>query len=466
MMKKIPNKLLAVSAFLTITTTYAVIPLETFAIEIEQTNNENISLSANEEQMKKALQDAGLFAKAMNEYSYLLINNPDVNFEGITINGNADLPSKIVQDQKNARAHAVTWNTQVKKQLFDTLTGIIEYDTKFENYYETLVEAINNGNGDTLKKGITDLQGGIQQNQKSAKALIEELIQLKNAIGEDVRTFGSHKETLQSILKNQGADVEADQKRLEDLLGQVKYQKDIESKGLDMVKIPFIPTLIAGGIMIGDARGKLGWLEPELAKLRQTVDYKITLNRVVGVAFHNISDMHSMLDSAITALTYMSTQWEDLDSQYSGVLGHIDKAAQKADQNKYKFLTPSLNAAKNSWETLKTDVVTLQEGIKIAEKKEQDFLNQLRPSNVFYFYKKIHNAYTFEIKTGTNAPNASYKVMNLTKNTVHNMWNGGANTNMWADWLSFNPNDEFAVVAVVDGKEYVVYKDKVQNIMN
>jgi hypothetical protein len=32
-------------------------------------------------------------------------------------------------------------------------------------------------------------------------------MQLKNAIGEDVRTFGSHKETLQSILKNQGADV-------------------------------------------------------------------------------------------------------------------------------------------------------------------------------------------------------------------------------------------------------------------
>ena len=103
--------------------------------------------------MKKALQDAGLFAKAMNEYSYLLINNPDVSFEGITINGNADLPSKIVQDQKNARAHAVTWNTQVKT-TFDTLTSIIEYDTKFENHYETLVEAINTGNGDTLKKGL------------------------------------------------------------------------------------------------------------------------------------------------------------------------------------------------------------------------------------------------------------------------------------------------------------------------
>ncbi|WP_018766738.1 hemolysin BL regulatory component HblB [Bacillus sp. 105MF] len=466
MMKKLPYKILAVSTFLTITTTYAVTSVAAFVSEIEQTNNGDMSLSANEEQMKKVLQDAGVFAKSMNEYSYLLINNPDVSFEGITINGYADLPIKIVQDQKNARAHAVTWDTQVKKQLLDTLTDIIEYDTKFENYYETLVKAINTGNGDTLKTGITDLRGEIQQNQKSAKALIEELTKLKNDIGEDVRAFGSHKETLQSILKNQGADVETDQKRLDEVLGQVNYYKKLESDGLTMVKIPFIPTLISGGIMIGTARDNLGRLEPTLTELRKTVDYKITLNRVVGVAFHNISDMHSTIDNAITALTYMSTQWDDLESQYSGVLGHIDTAAQKADQNRYKFLNPNLNSAKDSWKTLRTDVVTLQEGMKIAEKKEQDLMNQLRPSNVFYFYKKIHNAYTFEIKTGTNAPNASYKVMNLTKNTVHNMWSGGPNTNMWADWLSFNPKDEFAVVAVVDGKEYVVYKDKVENIMN
>ena len=465
-MKKLPYKLLAVSTFLTITTTYAVTPIATFASEIEQTNNGDMSLSPNEEQMKKALQDAAVFTKSMNDYSYLLTNNPDVSFEGITINGYADLPIKILQDQKNARAHAVTWDTKVKKQFLDTLTDIIEYDTKFDSQYGTLVEAINTGNGDTLKKGITDLRGEIQQNQKSAKALIEELTKFKNDIGEDVRAFGSHKETLQSILKNQGADVETDQKRLDEVLGQVNYYKKLESDGLTMVKIPFIPTLISGGIMIGTARDNLGRLEPTLTELRKTVDYKITLNRVVGVAFHNISDMHSTIDNAITALTYMSTQWDDLDSQYSGVLGHIDKAAQKADQNRYKFLTPNLNAAKDSWKTLRTDVVTLQEGMKIAEKKEQDLMNQLRPSNVFYFYKKIHNAYTFEIKTGTNAPNASYKVMNLTKNTVHNMWSGGPNTNMWADWLSFNPKDEFAVVAVVDGKEYIVYKDKVENIMN
>ena len=59
------------------------------------------------------------------------------------------------------------------------MTGIIEYDTKFENHYETLVEAYQYWKWRYFKKGITDLQGGIQQNQKSAKVLIEELIQLK-----------------------------------------------------------------------------------------------------------------------------------------------------------------------------------------------------------------------------------------------------------------------------------------------
>ncbi|WP_242238090.1 hemolytic enterotoxin HBL binding subunit HblB [Bacillus cereus group sp. BfR-BA-01316] len=364
MMNKIPYKLLAVSTFLTLTTTSVVSPVTTFASGIEQTNNGDMSLSANEVKMKETLQKAGLFAKSMNAYSYMLIKNPDVNFEGITINGYADLPNKIVQDQKNARAHALTWDTQVKKQLIDTLTGIVEYDTTFDNYYETIVDAINTGDGDTLKEGITDLRGEIQQNQKVAQQLIEELTKLRDAIGQDVRAFGSNKDLLQSILKNQGADVEADQKRLDEVLGSVNYYKQLESDGFNVMKGAILGLPIIGGIIVGVAQDNLGKLEPTLAELRKTVDYKVTLNRVVGVAYNNISEMHKALDDAINALTYMSTQWHDLDSQYSGVLGHIDNASQKADQNKFKFLKPNLNAAQESWKTLRTDAVTLKEGIK------------------------------------------------------------------------------------------------------
>ncbi|PEC07858.1 hemolysin [Bacillus toyonensis] len=364
MMKNIPYKLIVASALLTMTATSVVSPVATFAGEIEQTNNGDTALSANEARMKETLQKAGLFAKSMNAYSYMLIKNPDVNFEGITINGYVDLPGRIVQDQKNARAHAVTWDTKVKKQLLDTLTGIVEYDTTFDNYYETLVEAINTGDGETLKEGITDLRGEIQQNQKYAQQLIEELTKLRDSIGQDVRAFGGNKALLQSILKNQGADVDADQKRLEEVLGSVNYYKQLESDGFNVMKGAILGLPIIGGIIVGVARDNLGKLEPLLAELRQTVDYKVTLNRVVGVAYSNINEMHKALDDAINALTYMSTQWHDLDSQYSGVLGHIENAAQKADQNKFKFLKPNLNAAKDSWKTLRTDAVTLKEGIK------------------------------------------------------------------------------------------------------
>lgn len=48
---------------------------------------------------------------------------------------------KIIQDQKKAREHATKWDTHIKKQLLDTLTGIVEYDTTFDNYYDTLVKS-------------------------------------------------------------------------------------------------------------------------------------------------------------------------------------------------------------------------------------------------------------------------------------------------------------------------------------
>nr|WP_020063262.1 HBL/NHE enterotoxin family protein [Bacillus sp. 123MFChir2] len=389
MIKKIPFKILAASAFLTLTTTSVLSPVATFASEIEQTNNGDMSLSANEQKMNEALSKTGLFAKSMNAYSYMLIKNPDVNFEGITINGYPDLPSKIVQNQKNARAHAITWDTEIKRQLLDTLTGIIEYDTTFDTYYETLVNAADtaakkfkeaneanvaevkmakvaeaNVAKDTLKEGISDLQSEIQQNQASTKKLIEELSKLRDAIGEDVRAFGGNKDLLQSILKSQGADVDADQKRLEEVLGSVNYYKQLESDGFNVMKGTLFGLPLIGGMIVVAAQDNLAKLEPTLAQLRQTVDYKITLNRVVGVAYNNISEMHKALDDAINSLTYMSAQWNDLDSQYKGVLDRIDTVSEKAAKEKFTFLKANLNAAKSSWRNLHTDAFRLKDGIK------------------------------------------------------------------------------------------------------
>ena len=156
--------------------------------------------------------------------------------------------------------------------------------------------------------------------------------------------------------------------------------------------------------------------------------------------------------------------------EIDGKLTDIKPASAVDSQGKRYINFKDFNAGNSIYAGQHVSVYAIDEKnnnlkVKIAENGDQDLRNRLRPSSAQYFYKPIHNAYTFEIKTGANAPNASYKVVNLTKQTTHNMWGGGPNTGMWADWLPFNPKDEFAVVAVVDGKEYFVYKEKAENIM-
>ncbi|OLR26502.1 HBL/NHE enterotoxin family protein [Bacillus cereus] len=364
MLKKIPYKVIAFSTLLTFTTTTLTPPVMTFAAEMNQSNIGVNDLSANTDKMQQTLEKAGEFAQIMNQYSYMLIRNPDVNFEGIDIKGHSELPSKVIRDQQNARKHATTWDTQVKRQLIDTLTGIIVYDTTFDNYYDTLVQATRMGDKEVLKEGITDLQSDIQKNRQKAVVLIEALEQLRDAMGEDSRAFQINKETLNSILKNQTTGLDDDEIAMQKLLDQINHFKRVRRDGTIVIAVPTMWTWIAGGIMLSVAQSELNKLEPLLVQLNQTIDYKKTLNRVVGVAANSVNKMHIEIDNAIAAVTYMKTQWDDLDAQYVGVLESIEEADKKITADKFTFLIPTLNTAKENWKTLKTDATTLKEGLK------------------------------------------------------------------------------------------------------
>ncbi|MEK4677352.1 MULTISPECIES: HBL/NHE enterotoxin family protein [Bacillus] len=375
MLKKIPYKVIALSTLLTFTSTALTPPVMTFAAEMDQSNTGVNDLSANTDKMQQTLEKAGEFAQIMNQYSYMLIRNPDVSFEGIDIKGHSELPSKVVRDQQNARKHATTWDTQVKRQLIDTLTGIIVYDTTFDNYYDTLVQATRTGDKEVLKEGITDLQSDIQKNKQKAVVLIEALEQLRDAMGEDSRAFQTNKETLNSILKNQTTGLDDDEIAMQKVLDQINHFKRVRRDGTIVVAVPTIWTWIAGGIMLGVAQSELNKLEPLLLQLNQTIDYKKTLNRVVGVAANSVTKMHIEIDNAIAAVTYMKTQWDDLDAQYVGVLESIEAADKKVNADKFTFLIPTLNTAKENWKTLKTDATTLKEGLKDLKIEEDSTQN-------------------------------------------------------------------------------------------
>lgn len=366
-MKKLPYKVLIASSLLAAVTVNCIAPTAAFASEVgqvEKEKGEQSDLAANETNMTKTLEKAAIFAKSMNEYSHMLIHNPDVNFEGIDIHGHSELPGEIKQNQVNAREHAVYWDTKLKRTLLDTLNNITTYDITFQNYYDTLIEAVNTEDKDILKEGIMDLQDDIKKNKQDADKLIEELKTFKQQVGNDSRVFKSNKDTLHTVLKSQTEGLDDDEKRLQDVLEKVNQFKRMETAGIIIVSIPTFPTIIAGGTMLIVSGKQLKELEPLLQQLRQTVDYKTTLDRVVTVAYDSVDQMHKTISAAVDTLEYMSTQWNDLDSQYTGVLKSIDAASEKVMANKFAFLKPKLNEAKQNWATLHKDATILKEGIK------------------------------------------------------------------------------------------------------
>ncbi|MBJ8113783.1 HBL/NHE enterotoxin family protein [Bacillus cereus group sp. N6] len=368
MLKKLPYREMALSTILAISATTISSPATTFASGIEQSNTENEKLSGNTDKMKQTLVKASAFAQSMNLYSYMLLKNPDVNFAGLDPNkdlaGHGDLPNQILQDQQKAREHASTWDTKVKRQLIDTLTGIITFDTTFQEYYQYLVNAINTGDKETLKEGIEDLKTDVKKNQKCAVALLDALKNLKTAVDQDNRSFQDHQTMLSSILKGKNADtgIEDDEANLKKIMEEINYYRQFQP---DWSPWSFLWALSpSGGIMFFESTIKLNELRPAFEALNQTIDHKRAVNRIVFTASQNIDELAKAIDGATQALQYMVDQWNDLDSQYAGVLDSIEKADEKATANRFAFLKPMLDTAKDSWKTLKTDADTLKEGLK------------------------------------------------------------------------------------------------------
>ncbi|PGA91458.1 HBL/NHE enterotoxin family protein [Bacillus toyonensis] len=215
-----------------------------------------------------------------------------------------------------------------------------------------------------LKEGIEDLQTDVKTNKQYAVSLIQALTELRKDVSNDGRVFQDHQKILSSILSSKTTGLEADEAHMKEIMEILSHFRQVESDGYKVVCWPAIGTWIAGGIMIATAKINLAQFQPAFEALNQTIDQKKTVNRIVFTASQNVSEMTNAINDAVKSLQYMVDQWNDLDSQYAGVLQSIEKADEKATANRFAFLKPMLDTAKDSWKTLKTDADTLKEGLK------------------------------------------------------------------------------------------------------
>ena len=85
------------------------------------------------------------------------------------------LKGKVIQHQDTARGNAKQWLDVLKPQLISTNQNIINYNTKFQNYYDTLVAAVDAKDKATLTKGLTRLSSSINENKAQVDQLVEDL---------------------------------------------------------------------------------------------------------------------------------------------------------------------------------------------------------------------------------------------------------------------------------------------------
>ncbi|PGL22343.1 enterotoxin C [Bacillus thuringiensis] len=438
-----------------------IVPLHSFAAEqkvhttISQETIHNYSLGP--EGFQDVLAPAMSNVLVMDSYAKTIRNQQETDLSGIS-SLNSYLRANMLKHQDDAKKNATYWLDNLKPRIMNTNQNIVNYNDTFQTHYSILLAAIDQKDTEKLKTELEKLYQSILTNKSEVNELLEQLKTFRNKMTADTQNFKQDTNQLTTILASTTAGIPYLEQRINGYNESIKKSNDQIIAG--SVLCATLITCIIGGPLIATAKSNIASAEREIEILKAQISGAQAEIAIITDAKNKTTNMAETIDTAITSIQKMSNSWDTVAAKYNNLVKNITFITPE----EFTFIKADLNTAKDSWQDLKNYADKLYESVKIAEKEEQDLMDRLRPSSVQYFYKPIHNAYTFEIKTGANAPNASYKVMNLTKRTTHNMWSGGPNASMWIDRLPLNLKDQYAVIATVNGMDYVIYKEVGENI--
>lgn len=397
-MEKIPFKIMTLTALLALSSSN-IVPAKALAAEGATKSNQPVvtinheveypGYSLGPDGLRDAMERTGSNALVMDLYALTIIKQADANFNGITTVNEA-LKSSIVHHQSVARTNANYWLDNLKPKLITTNQNIINYNTKFQNYYNTLVTAVDNQNKETLTKGLTRLSNSISDNKASVDELILELRTFRDKMTADTQNFKGDANQITSILASQDAGIPLMQNQLTTYNQAIdKYNAIIigssVATALGPVAIiggsvviatgagtPLGIALIAGGTAaVGGGATGIILAKKEMDKAQENImniSGQISQAQLQVAGLTNIKNqteyLTSTIDIAITALQNISNQWHTMGSKYHSLLQNVD--AISADD--LIFIKEDLSIAKDSWNNIKEYAEKIYaEDIKIVE---------------------------------------------------------------------------------------------------
>ncbi|MBK5491805.1 HBL/NHE enterotoxin family protein [Bacillus sp. TH13] len=377
------NKIIGLTALAITLAVSTTVPTDTFAAENNSSSNLMYAAAVSTNKypnypdydlgpkgLEEALKKTGSNALVMDLYALTILKQANADFSGITgIKDN--LENDVMGHQKVAKENAKKWLDQLKPELISVNEGIINYDRTFQNYYDELIEVLDQKDKKTFAEGINELSKEITSNKEKVDNLVKSLSSFRDKVSEDTNNFKKDANHIQSILESKDAGITVLQEELDSYMEAVKKYNDIVIGTAVATAVgPIIltggivliatgagsvigttivatgaGTTIGGGIALGNAKKEMDNSENEIKNLTLEISQAKMSSANLKIMVKQTSELAKTIDMAIDSLEKISTKWQIIDAEYKSVCENVEKMTAE----NVHFIKPKLNTAKDSW---------------------------------------------------------------------------------------------------------------------
>ncbi|MEI5907208.1 HBL/NHE enterotoxin family protein [Bacillus spongiae] len=383
------KKMMISSAIATAVLATTVIPVNVLATE-QKTTMSTESITENylgPEGLKQAMTDTASNALVMDAYALTILKQQDLFFKNIESLDISDLTTSLSNHQTIARNNASYWLDTLKPNLIQVNENIIGYNTKFQNYYDTLVSLAMANDKETLNFGLELLHSEIEENKAEVDALISDLTNFKKALFTDVQSFRSDSDAITSQLSGNNALIPQLKNQISAYNDAINTDIGIIAGGAvgeivgvalfagGVILFPTAPYLggglmVAGVAVVGGSTAAIviasNDLEDKQKALKEATSTLTQLETEVVVLEtlnNQVNYFVETIDLAIDSLQNISDQWNTLGSKYNTLIDTVEDTSGDLGI----FVIPQLNTAKDDWADIKQYAETLYQDLNYSE---------------------------------------------------------------------------------------------------
>lgn len=393
-MLKSTGKIFILSTLITVIFMQHAVPVQAIMREktFQTIRNPKYINSLGPENMKQSLKETGSHMLLLDIYANTIIQQPLINFEQIPFENEEILINRIHYHQKQANENAQYWINHLKSQIIQTNQLTLDYQKKFQNYYQVMSDSLNNKDKRIFKEGLENLVQTLSKNREKVTTVIDNLNEFQTKLLIDNQGFNADAEQLEASLAGQDAMIPQIIMEIDSLnMVLQNHWKQVTYSGIGLgfailggivvisigaaiivmtggIALPVVGVLgaglamsLAGSLAAGYALNKnLSAIRIVNEKIRVLMEQKNGAQQAsisIKFATTQVNTLAQTINLAITSLTQLKNKWTIMEEKYNSLLYDVDDLS-------IQSLKEDLEIARTGWyelyrlaEQMQTDII-------------------------------------------------------------------------------------------------------------